>query len=81
VSGVDSQGKGVPSGVVYSVQIAPTHGEPFTVDNAKPNQLRPADIVKLVAAKVGHTGIAQRIGDNWFFNVWEYPDIAECQAP
>lgn len=49
------------------------------MDNAKPNQLRPPDIVKLVAAKVGHTGTAQRIGDNWFFNVWEYPDIVECQ--
>lgn len=45
---------------------------------AKPNQLRPPDIVQLNAAKPGHTGYACRLGQSWFFNVTEYPRLTEC---
>lgn len=85
VHGVDSSGEGVPSAVTYDVQILVIGAEPgetsvVEMTNAKPNQLRPPDLVKLVAARVGHTGFACRMGATWFFNVIEQAKIAECSG-
>jgi hypothetical protein len=83
VYGVDGNGMGKSSEVAYDVAIRSVSGQTLTLPFAIPNQWRPPDIVKLVAARVGQTGFASKVvldanTSTWFFNVTEGVNIVEC---